>query len=183
MGRWREVAALRVKDVDTARRRIEVARAATEAGGRVVIGTPKTHARRSVPYPSLVSPVVAAQSRGKEPDDLLFRSPDGAALRGNNFRRRILRPALDRIQRGYVTPEGGTIEADPAFPTVTPHDLRHTAASLAISAGAHVKAVQGMLGHASATMTLDVYADLFGDDLDSVSAALDRAAKRSKRSG
>ena len=35
-----------------------------------------------------------------------------------------------------------------------------------------------MLGHASATMTLDVYADLFPDDLDSVAAALDLAAQR-----
>jgi integrase len=37
--------------------------------------------------------------------------------------------------------------ADETFPTITPHDLRHTAASLAISAGANVKAVQRMLGH------------------------------------
>jgi hypothetical protein len=44
---------------------------------------------------------------------------------------------------------------------VTPHDLRHTAASLAISAGANPKAVQTMLGHASAVLTLDTYADLF----------------------
>jgi len=56
----------------------------------------------------------------------------------------------------------------------TVHDLRHTAASLAISAGANVKAVQRMLGHASAAMTLDVYADLFDDDLDAVGDALSR---------
>ena len=55
---------------------------------------------------------------------------------------------------------------------LTPHDLRHTAASLAISVGANVKAVQRMLGHASAAMTLDVYSDLFDDDLDAVGAAL-----------
>ena len=48
-----------------------------------------------------------------------------------------------------------------------------TAASLAISAGANVKAVQRMLGHASAAMTLDTYAELFEDDLDSVAVALD----------
>jgi hypothetical protein len=35
---------------------------------------------------------------------------------------------------------------------------------LAISAGANVKVVQRMLGHAAAAMTLDVYADLFDDD-------------------
>ena len=51
--------------------------------------------------------------------------------------------------------------------------MRHTAASLAISAGANVKAVQRMLGHASAAMTLDTYADLFEDDLDNVSERMD----------
>ncbi len=56
-------------------------------------------------------------------------------------------------------------------------DLRHTAASLAVSAGANVKAVQRMLGHAKASMTLDVYADLFDEDLDSVAANLDAAIK------
>ncbi len=64
---------------------------------------------------------------------------------------------------------------DPTFPRITPHDLRHTAASLAISAGANVKAVQRMLGHASAAMTLDTYADLFDDDLDQVAQALTTA--------
>jgi integrase len=56
--------------------------------------------------------------------------------------------------------------------------LRHTAASLAVSAGANVKAVQQMLGHASAAMTLDVYAGLFGDDLDAVADRLDELASR-----
>jgi hypothetical protein len=55
------------------------------------------------------------------------------------------------------------------------HELRHTAASLAVAAGANVKAVQQMLGHASAAMTLDVYAGLFADDLDAVADQLDRA--------
>src|SRR5207253_4825608 len=59
-------------------------------------------------------------------------------------------------------------------PGLTPHELRHTAASLAVSAGANVKAVQRMLGHASAAMTLDRYADLFDDDLDDVADRLDR---------
>ena len=61
---------------------------------------------------------------------------------------------------------------------VTIHDLRHTAASLAVSAGANVKAVQRMLGHASAAMTLDTYSDLFDDDLDIVAVRLDEAAAR-----
>lgn len=44
-----------------------------------------------------------------------------------------------------------------------------------MSASANVKAVQQMLGHASAAMTLDVYADLFDEDIDSVATALDQA--------
>jgi integrase len=68
-------------------------------------------------------------------------------------------------------------EKDRDFPTVTPHDLRHTAASLAISAGANVTAVQTMLGHKSAAMTLDTYSDLFPDDLDAVAARLDEAVR------
>jgi len=55
---------------------------------------------------------------------------------------------------------------------LTPHDLRHTCASLAVSAGVNVLALQRMLGHASAKMTLDTYADLFDDDLDAVAVTL-----------
>ncbi len=54
------------------------------------------------------------------------------------------------------------------------HDLRHTAASLAISSGANVKAVQRMLGHKSAAMTLDTYADLFDDDLADVAERMNQ---------
>ena len=66
----------------------------------------------------------------------------------------------------------------------TPQELRHTAASLAVSAGANVKAVQRMLGHASAAMTLDLYADLFDDDFEAVAERLDilREAARVARS-
>ena len=65
-------------------------------------------------------------------------------------------------------------------PRLTPHELRHTAASLAIKAGANVKAVQRMLRHASAAMTLDHYADLF-DDLDEVADRLDALRTASRR--
>jgi len=60
---------------------------------------------------------------------------------------------------------------------LTPHDLRHTAASLAIATGANVKSVQRMLGHASAAMTLDVYAGLFDDDLQALAERMDTAAR------
>lgn len=60
-------------------------------------------------------------------------------------------------------------------PDLHPHSLRHTAASLAIAAGADVKVVQHMLGHASATMTLDLYGHLFDDRLDEVAEAMNNA--------
>jgi integrase len=69
--------------------------------------------------------------------------------------------AVARCQKSYTT-----------FPPVTAHDLRHTAASLAIASGANPKVVQRMLGHASAAMTLDVYADLFDSDFTAVADKL-----------
>jgi integrase len=46
---------------------------------------------------------------------------------------------------------------------------------LAVSAGANVKSVQRMLGHASAAMTLDRYSGLFDLDSDAVVDRLDAA--------
>jgi len=43
-------------------------------------------------------------------------------------------------------------------PDARPHDLRHTAATVAISSGADIKSVQSLLGHATASFTLNVYA-------------------------
>lgn len=43
-------------------------------------------------------------------------------------------------------------------PDARPHDLRHTAATIAIASGADIKSVQDMLGHATASFTLDKYA-------------------------
>lgn len=103
--------------------------------------------------------------RGKSRDDLIFTTGRGV-LRVSHFRPRVLAPAVRRL-----------VKSVPGFQVVTPHDLRHTAASLAISAGAHPKAVQTMHGHASAVLTLDTYADLFPDELEMVAAALDSARR------
>ena len=65
-------------------------------------------------------------------------------------------------------------------PDLQPHELRHTAASLAIASGASVKGVQSMLGHASAAMTLDRYGHLLGDELDAVADRLDAARAASE---
>ena len=93
---------------------------------------------------------------GKKPTDLVFTGEGG----------------------GYVAPQSlgknhrcwyKTAIEKSGVPKLTCHDLRHTAASIAVHSGANVKAIQRMLGPSSAAMTLDVYADLFDDDLDALS--------------
>ena len=54
--------------------------------------------------------------------------------------------------------------------TIVPGVYDALSARIAVRAGANVKALQRMLGHASAAITLDIYADLFDDDLDAVAA-------------
>ncbi|MCS5721086.1 tyrosine-type recombinase/integrase [Herbiconiux sp. CPCC 203407] len=55
------------------------------------------------------------------------------------------------------------------------HKLRHTAASMAIAAGADVKLVQRMLGHRDATETLNTYGHLWPDKLNEVTEAMETA--------
>lgn len=165
--RWGEATGLRVKHVDTLRRRVSVEENAVMVGTVIHVGTPKTHESRSVPYPEFLSLSIARLCEGKSRDDLLF-GEGSMHMRLPNSRDGWFAAAVRRAL---------AVEQD--MPRVTPHALRHTAASLAISAGANVKAVQRMLGHASASMTLDTYADLFDDDLNQVAAALDQAQRES----
>lgn len=160
--RWGEAIGLRVKDLDMLRRRINVTVNAVNVGGVIVVGTPKSHKRRSVPFPASLAIPLARRCEGKSSDELVFASRHGThEPRWHN-------------EHGWFPSAVKTS----GVPPLTPHDLRHTAASLAISAGANVKAVQRMLGHASAAMTLDVYADLFDDDLDPVAVRLDEGLSR-----
>jgi integrase len=161
--RWGAMSALRVGDFNMLRRRVNVSRSVTEFNG-LVWSTPKSWERRSVPFPASLADELAALMVGKGRDALVFTTTRGDVLRVSNYRKRFFAPAVAACQK-----------ADESFPTITPHDLRHTSASLAVSAGANVKAVQRMLGHAKASMTLDVYADLFDDDLDGVADRLDAA--------
>ncbi|MGW5522270.1 tyrosine-type recombinase/integrase [Gordonia sp. NPDC003950] len=174
-----EAAGLRARDVDLTRRRITVERAVTEADAANPIKAPKTQARRTVPYPEFLDEMMATRVRGKALDSPVFPAEEGGLLRASNWRHRTLAPAVERIvERTAKARAEEVAEASdghpttPEFPVVTTHDLRHTAASLAISAGANVKAVQRMLGHAKASMTLDTYADLFPDDLERVATKL-----------
>jgi integrase len=155
--RWGEAAALRVGDVDFLRRRIGLHRNAVEVNGKFEVGSLKSNKNRTVALPAFVIDALAETAKGKGRDDLLWPSRSGGYLASPSNPSSWLASAVARCRK-----------ADPTFVRVTAHDLRHTAASLAISSGANVKVVQRMLGHASAAMTLDVYADLFDSDLDTV---------------
>lgn len=165
--RWGEAIALRVSDVDTLRRRLGVRENATRVNGKIIVGTPKNHSARVVPFPDFLTLELARACEGKGQNGLLF---------GNGVDH-LKQPAHG--DGWFEVAIGRAKDLDPTFTRLTPHDLRHTAASLAVSAGGNVKAIQRMLGHSSAAMTLDVYADLFDDDLDTLASALDAARRQS----
>lgn len=157
--RFGEMAALRVNRLDLQRHRAAIVASVTPVQGQgLVWGTPKTHQRREVPLPVFLTAELRSFTSGRAPDDLVFPGiRSGAPLRVTSFRR-----AFDRAAQAI------------GVPGLHPHQLRHTAASLAIASGADVKVIQQMLGHASATMTLDTYGHLFEDRLDEVGSAMDQ---------
>lgn len=163
--RWGEMAALRVGRVNFLRRRASIIESVTVVKGVLTWGTPKGHARRDVPIPRFLIDELAAHVAGKEPDDLVFTGVKGGALRSKMFQGATLTAAAVQI----------------GVPGLTAHKLRHTAASLAIASGTNVKVVQQMLGHKSATMTLDLYGHLFADQLDEVADAMDAARAASAK--
>ncbi|MEU4779096.1 tyrosine-type recombinase/integrase [Micromonospora sp. NPDC023633] len=126
--RWGEASALRVSRLDLLRRRVTVAVAFAEVGGELVEGTPKNHQRRSVPIPRFLVDELAAHVAAKRRDALVFTAPNGEPLGNTNFRTRVCGPAAASV----------------GLAGLTPHDLRHTAASLAVAAGANVKARQSL---------------------------------------
>ena len=157
--RWGEMAALRVGRINFLRRRASIVESVTLVRGVPTWGTPKGHDRREVPLPRFLLDELATHVAGKGPGELVFTGVRGGVLRSKVFQEAALTAAAELV----------------GVPGLSPHKLRHTAASLAIASGANVKVVQQMLGHRSATMTLDLYGHLFADQLDEVADALDVA--------
>lgn len=121
---------------------------------RIRVPRAKSGRGRDVPLPASV---LAMLDLARGPAELVFVGPLGGAIHPDSFRSRTWARAVRECGL-----EGLRI-----------HDLRHTAASLAISSGADVKAVQAMLGHATATMTLDLYGHLMDGRLDEVAERMD----------
>jgi integrase len=156
--RWGEAVALRRSAINFDRRRVRVKESATEVAGNLEWGSPKTHETRTVILPGFLADRLSAHVEDMSPDQLVFTAPHDGPLRTSNFRRDVWAKACEASR----IPEGLLV-----------HDLRDTAASLAISAGASINAVQRMLGHASAKMTLDTYGSLFDEDLEDLADRLD----------
>ncbi|MGY4648692.1 tyrosine-type recombinase/integrase [Mycobacterium sp. URHB0021] len=159
--RWGELAALRWTDVDLDKNTLRVARAFSEEAPRGEMSPVKDHQARTVPVPAIVSEELARFRADHKPDGLVFPSANRAPLRNRNFRRDVFDDAVDALDLD-----------------ITPHNLRDTAASLAIQAGGSVVAVARLLGHESAATTLNHYAGLFPSDLDDVAKRLDTAARQ-----
>jgi integrase len=156
--RWGEAIALTVADVEFLKRRISVHRNAVQVGQDFEVGQTKGKENRAVPVAASVLSRLAVRSEGRSAGDLLFPAQSGGFLK---------RPSYDSTGWFNRAVERAEVQ------TITPHDLRHTCASLAVSAGANVLAVSRMLGHKDPSVTLRIYADLFDSDLDAVAVELD----------
>lgn len=160
-----EALGLRWDDVDFERRRLSIQRAVVVVGYGVQVAEPKTaRGRRSVSIDPTTAAVLGAFRKRQVEERLawgpawqdtgyVFTSEDG----------RLLHP-----QQVTVTFKRRAREA--GLPPIRLHDLRHTAATLALTAGIHPKVVSERLGHASIGITLDTYSHV-GEGLQEEAAS------------
>ena len=153
-----EALALKWSDLDGERLRVQ-RNLARHAGGSWQFAEPKSaRARRVVTLPASILRVLQARRKRQlkerlkagerwEHNDLIFASQTGQPLDFPVTVRRHFKPILKRA----------------SLPPIRPYDLRHTCATLLLAAGENVKVVSERLGHASATLTLDVYSHVLPD--------------------
>jgi integrase len=158
--RWGELVGLRVKRVDLLHGRVTVAEQVAEVNGQLLPGLPKTEAgRRTVTLPAVAAVALAehlAEFAQPDPEGLVFPAPQGGYLRRSNFRRRWWVPATRA-----VGVEGLRV-----------HDLRHSAATLALAAGANTRELMERMGHTSPQVALRYQHVMAGRD-QAIAAALD----------
>jgi len=148
--RWGEIAALRVRDVQTVPfPAFRVSRSRPD--GQKVRPVTKGGNPRTVPLLDDAWKIVQPLT-GRGPDETLFASASEGMRLLSNWRRAT---SWTRYGRGRRV-----------------HDLRHTAATIWIQNGVDIKTVQNWLGHASAKLTLDTYAHYIGTNADMASIAL-----------
>ena len=151
-----ECLGLEWQDIDEKKLTITIARNVTmdkNSELKYHIGTPKTGEGRTVPISKRLFNMLQDLRREQEkkfdvkfaPTAFIFCSP-------NNPLKPIFPTEPTRWQRRFVKRH--------KLPPVSPHDLRHTAASLALEAGANLKEVQMLLGHQDPSTTLAFYAGI-----------------------
>jgi integrase len=160
-----ELVALRLDDVDWARNYIRVDEGLTDVGGILEFEDPKTdRAHRSVPMADIAMSKLREHVDGTvgwdEPSALLFTSPDGDVLRPSNWRRRHFAAGVKEAKL-----------------TLTPHDLRHSAASIFIAAGANPWMLAEILGHSDTRMIDRVYGHLFDKDREDLRQRVSERAR------
>jgi integrase len=144
---------------------------ARAARGGYALAEPKSRrARRTVALPALAREAIEAQrvrqdaerdaagSAWQDRDGLIFTDPLGRP------------PHPETVTSAFRALVGRS-----GLGSLRLHDLRHTAATLALSAGVPVVDVSEMLGHSSAAVTLNVYAHVVAEGPRRVADALDRA--------
>src|SRR6516164_5135239 len=151
--RWGELAGLQVGDrvsVPGPGLRLRRTMLASGGGGALYVDTLKNNRARTVPLVLELVPVVDRWSAGKAPDAWLFHAPQGGPLWESNWKRSV----------GWNAATSAV-----GVPDFRVHDLRHTAASVWLAAGADPKVVQRVLGHATAAMTMDLYGHMIDANL------------------
>ncbi|WP_239003440.1 site-specific integrase [Nocardia panacis] len=144
--RWGEMVALRVRDIDFRCARITVADNAVRLGFDHAEEETKDKEIRPVPVPQFILKQLKEHVQGKHQHALVFPLPDDPE-------KYLPRP---KSEDDWFA---GAVNWSKVQP-ITPHDLRHTCASLAVSAGANVLALARLLGHKGAKETLNTYADV-----------------------
>ena len=181
--RFGEATALKVGDVNLDSRRIRVSRSVTHVAGQgLKEGPTKNKTARTVPVPKFLAALLKTEIKGKGKGALVFpsrRGEDRWLTLGEL--RWVFDVAVRTVQDAALAQRQDEAEksrqaATPEFPLIVPHELRHTCASLAIAGGANIKVLQRLMGHKTATMTLDRYGHLFPDDLGRIADAFDSAA-------
>ena len=135
--RFGELVELRRRDIDVRKGVIKIRRGAVRAGGKVIVGTPKSEAgARDVAIPPHLLPMVRehlSKNITDGRDGLLFPAADGHSTLAPSTLYRVYYGARDKAGR----------------PDLRFHDLRHTGAVLAASTGATLAELMGRLGHST----------------------------------
>jgi integrase len=157
-----ELLALRWSDVDLNAGRIQVERSLEQTKAGLRIKEPKTkHGRRGIKVP----PSVVTELRTHWMQQQQHRLKLGLGRAGDGD---LVFPRRDGTLRSpnATSTEWRQLLAEFKLPAISLHALRHTHASQLIASGMDVLTISRRLGHASPTITLNVYGHLFGNSDD-----------------